>query len=54
MQLHLVLFYIVDYLLKARTEEPGKQLFLGNGCVTRNSGVTLGSGVFCAIRADAI
>jgi hypothetical protein len=37
---------IVAYLLKARTVEPEKQLLLGNGCITRNSGVTIGSGVF--------
>jgi hypothetical protein len=37
---------IVAYLLKARTVEPGKQPLIGNGCVTRRSGVTVGSGVF--------
>jgi hypothetical protein len=46
--------YIVAYLLKARTVEPEKQLFLGNGCVTRRDGVAVGSGVFCAVRAEAI
>jgi hypothetical protein len=34
--------------------EPEKQPLLGNGCVTGNKGVTVGSGVFCAIRAEII
>jgi hypothetical protein len=41
-------------LLKARTVEPEKQPLIDNGCVTCNNGVTVGSGVFCAIRAEAI
>jgi hypothetical protein len=41
-------------LLIARTVEPKKQRLLGNGCVTRNNGVTVGSGVMCAVRAEAI
>jgi hypothetical protein len=45
---------MVAYLLKARTVEPEKQPLLGNGCVTRNNEVTSGSGVFCAVRAEAI
>jgi hypothetical protein len=44
----------VAYLLKARIMEPEKQPLLGNGSVTRNSGVTIGSSVFCSIRAEAI
>jgi hypothetical protein len=42
------------YLLKVRTVEPEKQPLLDNGCVTRNNGVTIGSSVFCAVRAEAI
>jgi hypothetical protein len=42
------------YLLKARTVEVEKQPLLGNGGVTRNNGVTVGSGVFCAVHAEAI
>jgi hypothetical protein len=37
---------IVANLPKARTVEPDKQPFLGNGCVTRNNGITVGSGDF--------
>jgi hypothetical protein len=45
----------VAYLFKARTVEPvKKQPLLGNGCVTSNSGVTVGTGVFYAVRAEAI
>jgi hypothetical protein len=33
--------------VKARTVEPDKQSLLGNSCVTRNNGVTVGIGVFC-------
>jgi hypothetical protein len=44
----------VAYLLKARTVEPGKQPLLGNGCVTRNNGVIVRSGVFCAVRARTL
>jgi hypothetical protein len=36
----------VAYFLKARTVEPEKQPLLGNGCVTFNTGVIIGSGVF--------
>jgi hypothetical protein len=45
---------IVAYLLKARIVEPKKLSLLGNGCVTRNSGVTVGSRIFCAVRAEAV
>jgi hypothetical protein len=44
----------VAYLFEARTVEPEKQSLLGNGCVTSNSGVTVGSGVFCGVREEAI
>jgi hypothetical protein len=50
----LLLLYNVAYLLKATTVEPDKQPLLGNGCVTRNNGITVGSGVFCAARAEAM
>jgi hypothetical protein len=42
----------VACLVKARTMEQEKHPFLGNGCVTCNNGVTVRSGVFCAVRAD--
>jgi hypothetical protein len=45
---------ILAYLLKARNVEPEKQPLLGKGCVTSNNGVTVGSGVFCAVRVEAI
>jgi hypothetical protein len=48
MYLFYCLYYIVAYLLKARTVEPG------NGYVTRNNAVTVGSGVFCEVRAEDI
>jgi hypothetical protein len=35
-------------------EKPEKQSLLGNGGVTRNSGITVGSGVFYAVRADTV
>jgi hypothetical protein len=44
----------VAYLLEAMTVEPKKQPMLANGFLTRNNGVTVGSGVFCAVRAVAI
>jgi hypothetical protein len=40
--------------LKAITVEPEKQPLLVDGCVTRNSGVTVGSGVFLAVHAEAV
>jgi hypothetical protein len=43
----------VACVLKARIMAPEKQPLLGNGCVTRNSGVTVGSGVLYADRADS-
>jgi hypothetical protein len=45
---------IVAYLLEARIMEPEKQSLLGNGYVTRNNGVIVGSGVFCDGLAKAI
>jgi hypothetical protein len=44
----------VAYLLKARTVEPEEQPLLGNVCVTCNNGVIVGSGVFCAVHAEAV
>jgi hypothetical protein len=44
----------VANFLKARTVEPHKKQLLGNGRATRNNGITFGSGVFCAVRAEAI
>jgi hypothetical protein len=46
--------YICKYFVKARIMEPEKQSLLGNGCVTRNNVVTVGSGVFYDVLADAI
>jgi hypothetical protein len=45
---------IVAYLLTTRTVKPERQPLLGNGCITRNNGVTVGSGVFCAVFTEAI
>jgi hypothetical protein len=42
----------VAYLLKARIVEPEKQPLLGNGCITPNNKVTVGSSVFCAVRVE--
>jgi hypothetical protein len=50
----LYAYYIVAYMLKAKIVEPEKQQWLGHGCETRNNGVTVGSSVFCAVRAEAI
>jgi hypothetical protein len=44
----------VTYLVKARTVKLQKQPLIDNGYVTRNNGVTVESGVFCAVRAEAI
>jgi hypothetical protein len=44
----------IAYLFKARIVEPEKQPLLGNGSVTRNSGVIIQSGVFCAVRPEAM
>jgi radical SAM superfamily enzyme len=44
----------VAYLLKEKTVEPEKHPLLGNGCVTRSNGVTVGGCVFCVVRAKAI
>jgi hypothetical protein len=38
----------------ARTVEPEKQPMLSESYVTHNSVVTVGSGVFCVVRAKAI
>jgi hypothetical protein len=46
--------YIVAHVLKTRTVEPEKQPMLGNDSITRNNGVTVGSDVFCEVRADDI
>jgi hypothetical protein len=45
---------IVASLLKARTVGPGKQQLLGNGSVTCNNVITVESGVFCAVHAEAV
>jgi hypothetical protein len=37
----------VAYLLKVRIVEPKKESLLGNDCVTRNNGVTVGCGFLC-------
>jgi hypothetical protein len=42
------------YLIKARSVEAEKQLLLGNGSVTYNTGVTAGSDIFFIVRAEAI
>jgi hypothetical protein len=44
----------VAHLLKARIVEPEEQPLLDNGCITRNNKVNVGSGVFFAVRAEAI
>jgi hypothetical protein len=44
----------VAFVLKARIVEPEKQPLLGDGCVTRNIGLTAGNGIFFAVRAKAI
>jgi hypothetical protein len=44
----------VEYLFKARSVEPEKEQMLGNVSVTRYGGVIVGSGVSCAVRAEAI
>jgi hypothetical protein len=49
-----IAYNIVAYFLKRRTVEPDKQPLLCNGCVARNNGVTVGSCVFCAVRAEVI
>jgi hypothetical protein len=42
----------VAYLLKERIVEPQRETLLGNGSVTRNNGVTVGSGILYAVRAN--
>jgi hypothetical protein len=44
----------VAYLLKVRAVQSEKQPLLGNGRVTRNDGVTVGSCVFCAVPAEGM
>jgi hypothetical protein len=44
----------LSYLLRARTVKPDKQPLLDNGCITCNNAVTPGSGVFCAVLAEAM
>jgi hypothetical protein len=41
-------------MLKARTVEPEKETVIGNGYVTCNNVVTVGSGVFCVVHAAAV
>jgi hypothetical protein len=36
----------MEYLIKVRTVDPEKELLLGNGCVTQNNGITVGSDIF--------
>jgi hypothetical protein len=45
---------MVAYLPKVRTVEPEKQPLVGNCCLTSKLGITIGSDVFCAVRAEAI
>jgi hypothetical protein len=45
---------IMACVLKARIVDPEKQSLLCNGCVTRNNGVTVGSGVFYVVPADTV
>jgi hypothetical protein len=60
-KLHLATFsttfclkYIVAYFFKARTVELEKYSLLGNGYVAGNNRRVVGSGVFCALLAEAI
>jgi hypothetical protein len=48
------MIHIEAYLLKTKTVEQEKQPLLHNGCVTCNNAVTVGSGVFYYIHAEAI
>lgn len=45
---------IVVHLIKARNLKPEDQPLLGDGCVTRNTEVIVGSGVFCAVPFEAV
>jgi hypothetical protein len=45
---------IMAYFLKARIVEPEKKALLVKGFVTSNNGVTVGSDVNYAVRAEAI
>jgi hypothetical protein len=51
---HNITIHIMAYLLKARTVEQEEQPLLGNGCVTSNNGITVGSSVFYAVHSEAI
>jgi hypothetical protein len=44
----------VSIVLKATTVKSEKQPLLGDGCVTSNNGVAVGSGVSCEVCAEAI
>jgi hypothetical protein len=46
--------HIVTYSLKEGNVEPGKQPLLSNGYITGNNGVSVGSGVCCAVKAEPI
>jgi hypothetical protein len=50
----LPLYRIVAYLLKSRYMEPEKQPLLGNGCVTCNNGIIVGTDIFCVVHYKAI
>jgi hypothetical protein len=39
---------------KQELMKPENELLLGNGYVTSNNGETIGNGVFCAVRAEAM
>jgi hypothetical protein len=52
--MYFILSSVNFKLLKARTVKPEKLPLLGNGYVTRLSGVTVGTGVFCAGHAKAV
>jgi hypothetical protein len=51
---HQMTLNILRHILSSITVETEKQPLLGNGCVTRDIGVNVASGVFCAIRAEVI
>jgi hypothetical protein len=44
----------MSYLFKARTVAPEKKPMLGIGYVTHNNRVTVGNGVSCAARVEAV
>jgi hypothetical protein len=51
---HLVSVRYCGIFVQTRTVEPEKRPLLRNGCVIRNDGVSVGSGVSCAVRAQVI